>query len=154
MNVQPAQALPLKALHPGQTPSWWPPAPGWWWLLAALLLLAACVGFWLRRRHRRQRALEAYFDAALAQAQTPLAKIAAISELLRRAARRVDPQADRLQGDDWLRFLDGGRQPSAFLHGPGALLRDGAFRPVADPAAVDALCVVARRRYLEWMRGA
>ena len=86
--------------------------------------------------------------------KTPVAQVAAMSELLRRAARRVDPRADRLEGDDWLRFLDAGLKRSQFLHGPGALLRDGAFRPAADPAAVEALRIVARQRYLDWMRGA
>ena len=71
-----------------------------------------------------------------------------MSDLLRRAARRKDPLADRLQGDDWLRFLDQG-----FEHGPGALLREGAFRRDTDAAAARALRSVARQRYLSWMLG-
>ena len=39
---------------------------------------------------------------ALARAASPPAQVAAMSELLRRAARRIDPQADRLQGEAWL----------------------------------------------------
>ena len=154
MNLQPAPSLPLKDVHPGLTPAWWPPAPGWWMLAAAALLLLIGIGLWLHVRRRRIHAALRYFDDALAQAGTPVAEIAAMSGLLRRAARRIDPQADRLQGDDWLRFLDAGSKQPAFLHGPGALLRDGAFRPEADPAEVEALRVVARRRYLDWMRRA
>ncbi len=154
MSVQPAPSLPLKDVHVGLAPAWWPPAPGWWMLLAAVLVLAIGFGWWLHARRKRTHALLRYFDDALAQAGTPVAEIAAMSELRRRAARRVDPQADRLQGDDWLRFLDAGLKRPAFLHGPGALLRDGAFRPDADPAAVEALRVVARRRYIDWMRRA
>ena len=153
MSLQPVQALPLKDVHPGLAPAWWPPAPGWWMVLFALLVLVVGIGVWLGARRRRVNAQLRYFDDALARATTPVEKIAAISELLRRAARRVDPRADRLQGDDWLRFLDAGWKQSAFLRGPGALLRDGAFRPEADPAEVEALRVVARRRYLVWMRG-
>ena len=55
-----------------------------------------------------------------------------MSDLLRRAARRKDPLADRLQGDDWLRFLDQGMTPPCFEHGPGALLREGANPATAD----------------------
>lgn len=154
MSFQSAPALPLKDVHPGLAPAWWPPAPGWWMLVAAIGLLALGIGLWLRARRRRIDTIARYYDDALAQASTPVARIAAISELLRRAARRIDPQADRLEGDDWLRFLDAGLKQPAFLHGPGELLRDGAFRPDADPAAVEALRVLARRRYLDWMRRA
>lgn len=154
MNFQPTPALPLKDVHPGLAPAWWPPAPGWWLLCAVVLLVAFGLWRWLHARRRRVDALARYYDDALTQAATPVAQIAAISDLLRRAARRIDPQADRLEGDDWLRFLDAGLKQPAFLHGPGALLRDGAYRPDADPAAVDALRVMARRRYLDWMRRA
>lgn len=154
MKLQPAPTLQLKDVHPGIAPDWWPPAPGWWLLLGIVLLLALWLGRRWLRRQRRRRELARYFDEALAQAATPTAQIAAMSALLRRAARRIDPDADRLQGEAWLVFLDAGLKPPAFLHGPGALLADGAFRPAANPAAVEALRVVARRRYLQWMRRA
>ena len=93
------------------------------------------------------------FDAAIAGAPTPQAQVAAMSDLLRRAARRKDPSAVRLQGDDWLRFLDGGLSPPCFEHGPGALLRDGAFRRDVDEGAARALRTVARQRYVTWMLG-
>ncbi len=154
MNLQPAPTLQLKDVHPGIAPDWWPPAPGWWLLLGVALLLALWLGRWWLLRHRRRRELARYFDETLARAASPPAQVAAMSELLRRAARRIDPQADRLQGEAWLAFLDAGMKPPAFLHGPGALLVDGAFRPAVDPAAVEALRVVARKRYLQWMRRA
>ncbi len=154
MKPQPAPTLQLKDVHPGIAPDWWPPAPGWWLLLGIVLVLTLWLGRWWSRRRRRQRELARYFDEALALAASPPAQVAAMSELLRRAARRIDPQADRLQGEAWLAFLDAGLKPPAFLHGPGALLVDGAFRPAVDPAAVEALRVVARRRYLQWMQQA
>ena len=146
--------LPLKDLHPGVAPGWWPPAPGWWAVLAVALVVLLLAGGWWHRRQRRRRGIAALFDATLAAAPTPVAQVAAMSELLRRAARRVDPHADRLEGDDWLRFLDAGLPSPAFQQGPGALLRDGAFRPEVDPAEVVALRDVARRRFLDWMRRA
>jgi hypothetical protein len=48
------------------------------------------------------------FDDGVRAAPTPAAKVAAVSEVLRRAAGRRDPLGDKLQGDDWVRFLDGG----------------------------------------------
>lgn len=144
-------SLPLKDVHPGLVPPWWPPAPGWWLLAAALVLLGLAVGWWWRRRQRRVAAWMSEFDAALAQAMTPVAEIAAVSQLLRRAARRVDADADQLQGEAWLRLLDRGMKAPGFEHGPGALLADGGYRPAADPAAVAALRVLARQRYRQWM---
>ncbi|HSR64326.1 MAG TPA: DUF4381 family protein, partial [Xanthomonadaceae bacterium] len=99
-------ALVLRDIHQPPAPPWWPPAPGWW-LLAALVLVASMVPAWRAWRRRRRRLAHArLFDAAVAAAATPVARVAAISELLRRAARRIDPAADKLLGDDWLRFLD------------------------------------------------
>ena len=154
MSLAFAPALPLKDLHPGVAPGWWPPAPGWWLVLAVVLVVLLLAGGWWYRRQRRRRAIAALFDATLAAAPTPVAQVAAMSELLRRAARRIDPHADRLEGDDWLRFLDAGLPSPAFQQGPGMLLRDGAFRPEVDPAEVAALRDVARRRFLDWMRRA
>lgn len=54
----------------------------------------------------RRREVVAIFDNALGAASTPPEEIAAMSELLRRAGRRRDPAADRLQGEAWLEFLD------------------------------------------------
>ena len=75
-----------------------------------------------------------------------------MSELLRRAARLRDPEADRLEGESWLRFLDDGQSGKPFSEGAGALLRDGAFRADVDDANVAALRVLARQRYLAWMQ--
>ena len=145
--------LPLKDVHPGLAPSWWPPAPGWWMVAAGGLLVAAGAWWWLRRRRMRRAAILQLFEDAVDAAGSPAQQVAAMSDLLRRAARRRDPQADRLQGDDWLRFLDQDMSPPCFEHGPGALLRDGAFRRDVDEGAARALRTVARQRYVTWMLG-
>ncbi|HVI25570.1 MAG TPA: DUF4381 family protein [Xanthomonadaceae bacterium] len=146
-----ADALVLRDIHQPPAPGWWPPAPGWW-LLAALVLLAAAWFAWRAwRRRQRRRALVRLFDDTVARAQAPAEQVAAMSELLRRAARTVDPRADTLLGDDWLRFLDEGMPVPAFSAGAGALLRDGGYRREVPAPALRALHEVARERFLRWM---
>lgn len=144
-------ALVLRDIHQPSAPPWWPPAPGWW-MLATILLAVIVLVYWLgARRKRRQRAIAALFDDTLEQIPSPAARVAAMSELLRRAARRRDPAADRLQGDAWLRFLDGSEGQTAFSGGAGRLLLDGGYRRDVDTAQLAALQPLARRRYLQLM---
>lgn len=142
-------ALLLRDVQLPPPPSWWPLAPGWW-LLTAGAVLALSVAIWLRRRAiRRRREVAALFDAALAQQATPPARIAIASEMLRRAARATRPDADRLEGEAWLRFLDA--RGHGFSNGPGRPLLDGAFRRTVDPAEADAVVAAARARFIELM---
>lgn len=151
-----ADELVLRGLHVPAAPSWWPPAPGWWIVAAVLLLLALAGLAWSWRRRRRRQAWQALFDRSVAQAQAS-AQVAAMSELLRRAARRVDARADTLQGEAWLRFLDGeaskGRQRKDFSEGDGRLLLDGGFRRQLDPDQVAGVAALARARFLALMAG-
>lgn len=149
--MQAADGLVLRDIHAATAPSWWPLAPGWWGLLA-VLVVAIAVAYALRvRKHRRQRAILALFDHALVRAESPAAQVAAMSELLRRAARRHDPQADRLQGDDWLHFLDAGMKQPVFAAGAGAVLRDGAYRRDVSETEIEGLRAIVRTRFLAWM---
>ncbi len=154
--------LLLRDIHQPPAPPFWPPAPGWWLLAGAVLLVLGIVMGLRWKRARRRREIAAIFDNALDEAATPTAEVAAISQLLRRAARRIDPEADRLQGDAWLAFLDRpagntrrSRKASAtdggFGGAPGRLLLEGAFRPEVDPADVAALRSLARARFQQWM---
>lgn len=144
-----AQELVLRDVHVPGAPSLWPPAPGWWLLALALLLLFAVL-WWTRwRRLRRLRAWQRMFDSACSNV-APAAQIAAVSELLRRAARRVDPRADKLQGDDWLRFLDGGRHKE-FTEGAGRILLEGGYRREVDATELAQSRALARTRFLELM---
>ena len=157
-------ALLLRDIHQPPAPSWWPPAPGWWLLASAMVVVAVIFFVWRWHRIRRRRQIAELFDAALATADSPADQVAAMSQLLRRAARRIDPEADRLQGDAWLAFLDShaGRVPrgkhatstvNPFSHGPGRLLLDGPFRREIDRNEVVALRSLARSRFQQWMEG-
>ena len=136
--------LVLRDIHQPPAPPWWPPAPGWWALAALLLLALGAWLWWTTRRRRQRRAIAAVFDDAVAAAATPAAQVAAISELLRRAARRWQPGAERLHGEAWLTFVDLGDEL-------GRLLLDGGYRPDIDSRQVDALRPRARARFLQWM---
>ncbi|OAX89099.1 hypothetical protein A7D16_08475 [Xanthomonas nasturtii] len=148
------QSLPLRDVHLPSSPSWWPLAPGWWLVIAVIVLVLGSAWVWWWRRRQRQHRWLAAFDAQLQSAATPAQRLAAVSMLLRRAARRVDPQADRLQGDAWLQFLDGRKsKDQLFSQGPGRAVLEGGFQrtpAVSDLPAVEAL---ARQRFVALMRG-
>ena len=144
-------ALVLRDIHQPPAPPWWPPAPGWWVVAALLLAVALAAFLWRRRRLRRRARWLRLVDDSLASAATPAERIARLSELLRRAARRRDPRADRLVGEAWLRFLDQGARTPLFAGELGELLREGAFRPEADAAQVARLEAAVRTRFLDWM---
>lgn len=144
-----ADALLLRDVHRTPEPSWWPPAPGWWMVLMVAVVAAIVAAWWHHRRVRRRAIAVALFDAELADATSPMARLARSSELLRRAARRLRADADRLDGDEWLRLLD---TPALhFVDGPGRLLLDGAYRPSIDARAADAAVDLARQRFAQLM---
>lgn len=148
-----ADGLVLRDIHPSAAPPWWPPAPGWWMVAAVVVLALAVLVAWRLARARRRRRLLALFDAEVDAVAEPAARVAVISALLRRAAATRDPAAAHLEGDAWLAFLDAG-QPVARFAGPeGRLLLDGPFRADVDPAAAEALRVLARDRFRSWMEG-
>ena len=144
-----AQELVLRDVHVPATPSMWPPAPGWWLVAIALLAIVAVICLLRARQQRKLRARQRLFDEACRDLPAS-AQIAAMSELLRRAARKVDKHADRLQGEDWLRFLDG-KKGEDFSKGAGRLLLEGGFRRDVADADLAATIHVARARFLELM---
>lgn len=144
--------LPLLDVHLPPSPSWWPPPAGWWLVLLALVLVTVAAWYW-RRRVRLQRAeMERLFDANVDVADGLPARIAAMSELLRRAARRRDPNADRLTGDAWLLFLDAGQPMPVFSAGAGRTLLEGGFRRDVGEQEYAALRGIVRARFVELMR--
>lgn len=143
--------LPLRDVHLTAAPSWWPPAPGWWLVAAALVAAALAWTGWRAWRAARRRRWARWFDASSAEGGLP-ERLAAMSGLLRRAARRHRAGAERLQGEDWLRFLDG-TTGARFSHGPGRLLLEGGFRRRLDDGEFAAVSALARARFLELMEG-
>lgn len=153
-----AGELVLRDIHVSAAPPWWPPAPGWWVVAGVLLLLLASLWWWRARARRKRARIAELFDRNVADAQSPAEQVAAMSELLRRAGRRRDPAADRLEGEAWLAFLDAaptrrGRRTAGapFGEGAGRLLLDGGYRREVDPNEVEALRRLARQRFLQWM---
>jgi hypothetical protein len=140
----------LRDIHLPPSPGWWPPAPGWW-ALAVLPLIAFAWGslrlLRMRKKRRRLAAARKEYDRALDAASDTPGKLAAASLLLRRAAKTRDLHAVSLDGEAWLRFLDGGDPAQPFSMGAGKLLGDGGFRrEVADDIAP--ILTLARARYI------
>ncbi|MCF7223345.1 DUF4381 family protein [Marilutibacter chinensis] len=144
-------AIVLRDIHQPPAPPWWPPAPGWWLLAGLALAIAAGFVFWRRQRRRRREKIEALFERALAAAASPADEVAAMSELLRRAARRRDPHADRLQGDAWRAFLDEGAAQPLFAGEAGDVLLEGGYRRELDAERAAMLRPLVRMRFLQWM---
>lgn len=149
LPAAPAAAPPgpeLRDIHLPPDPSWFPPAPGWW-LLAALLI---AVIVWIARRilrKLRQRRWQAALQAEVeriavdhASRGDPRRATAEISQLLRRAAVRLDPPAAAYSGEQWLAWLDA-RGVAGFVDGPGQVLVDAPWRraPEVDTEALFAL---------------
>ncbi|GAB3104971.1 DUF4381 domain-containing protein [Lysobacter terrae] len=143
--------LVLRDIHQSAAPAWWPPAPGWWMLAAFALIAVVLWQLWRARKARQRRVVARLFDDALAGDGNLPMQVAAMSGLLRRAARRRDPRADTLQGDAWLAFLDAGDPSRPFSQGEGRLLLEGGFRREADPTQVAALQTLVRARFIRWM---
>jgi len=162
--MNPQDAPQLRDIHLPPDPGWWPPAPGWW-LLALLLLVLGVFALrlaWraLRVRRWRRRVLAELDRVVAAHAVQPDSArfVAALSQLLRRAARQLDPRAATLRGEAWLDFLDGrwppGRAPAASFRSAAAHgFADAAYRPSHDPALqeVDAPALAALAR--TWLAG-
>lgn len=143
--------LVLRDIHQTAAPAWWPPAPGWWMLAALMIALFIAAAMWRKHKARKVQRMVRLFDEALSSSMDPAAKIAAMSQLLRRAARRRDRQADTLSGDAWLAFLDAGDPIAPFSRGEGRLLLEGGFQREAEPLRVEKVRALARARFLDWM---
>lgn len=143
--------LPLRPPHDPPSPAWWPPAPGWWLIAGAVLLVLAALAWWRWRRRRHRLRCEGLFHAQLAAARTPAAEVAAMSELLRRAARRSQPEAVAYAGEAWLKVVEGGRRGPHFDEDQRRLLLEGGFRRDVAAAEAAALRAPVLRRYLQLM---
>lgn len=155
-----AQALPaspaaapqgpeLRDIHLPPDPSWFPPAPGWWIVAALLIAVLAWLFLLARKRVRKQRwlgALQAEVARIASDHDThndPRQTSAAVSQLLRRAALRLDSRAAAYQGDEWLAWLDARGNTSDFMSGPGNVLVDAPWKR-APEVDVDGLLMATR----------
>jgi hypothetical protein len=139
----------LKDIHAPPDPSWWPPAPGWWILAVIVLVLGVLVGRWSWQRWQRvqaRRRLIRAFDHGLAAESLSMA---ALSDLLRRAARTVDPASASLSGEAWLEALDAPLRTREFLSAVGRPLLDAPFQRVPPPASAEQIALARR-----WLRAA
>ena len=144
-----AQALPaapvaapqgpeLRDIHLPPDPSWFPPAPGWWILAALLIILLVWLFRVIAKRLRKRRWLAALqgevdsIESDHAEHGDQRKTTAAVSQLLRRAALRLDPRAAAYQGSDWLTWLDAHGGTTEFVDGPGRVLIDAPWRPSPD----------------------
>jgi hypothetical protein len=135
-------------------PGLWPPPPGIWLLgliaLVCALVLARHLFRVLARRRQRER-WRAALQAIRATDLPAQERVAAASELLRRAVRVHSPAAASLEGSAWsnhLRGLPGSALDEAAL----ATLQSGPFRPslsVEEAAAALAITDVLLVRVLE-----
>ena len=125
----------LRDIHLPDPSGWWPPAPGWW-LVACLLIAASLLLItWIRRvraRTQPRRLFRSRLEQIIAN-QTPDAeKAREISALLKSflIARFGREKIARLQGEDWVAFLDtttaGGNE---FSLGPGSALASAQYLP-------------------------
>ena len=153
MNPGPA----LRDIQLPPEPGLWPPPPGVWLLgLIALLCAALFVRHVLRvLARRRQRARWRAALQTIRAAELPAQeRVAAASELLRRAVRVVAPAAASLEGSAWLnhlRSLPGPALDEAAL----ATLQSGPFRaslPDGDAQAALAAADLLLKRVLEQVR--
>ena len=153
MNPGPA----LRDIQLPPEPGLWPPPPGVWLLglialVCTVLLIRHVFRVLARRRHRArwQAALRAIRAADLPAQE----RVAAASELLRRAVRVVTPAAASLEGSAWLnhlRSLPGPALDEAAL----TTLQRGPFRaslPDADARAALAAADLLLMRVLEQVR--
>jgi hypothetical protein len=141
--------LPLRDVHLPPAPSLWPPAPGWWAIAAAVLLLVAIPVLLRARRLRRERAWQRRFDAELQAAGEGPLRLAALVELLRRAARANRAGSELLQGEAWLQVLD---PTNALAPALRDLLLQGAYQPAIDAAQLATLEGWARTRHVALLR--
>ena len=142
-------ALVLRDVQLGPAPSWWPPAPGWWLLALALLVLFVGLALWQLLLWRRRWQWRQHFDAAIAQAGSPLQRVQQASELLRRAALARQPDAASLDGQAWQRWLARGvRKVDARAV---QLLAEGGYRRELDEQQAGLACALARRRFIALM---
>jgi hypothetical protein len=149
--MTPTPGPELRDIHLPPPPGAWPLAVGWWVVIGVVLVAVAALLFALWRRHgQRRRAAHALAELdAIAvrwhEHHDAQSFAAALSQLLRRAARQRDARNATLRGEAWLASLQAlaPRIPLDAL----APLDAAIYRPTM-PLDAEAAIAVARR----WLR--
>lgn len=141
----------LRDIHLPGPPGWWPLAVGWWVLIAIVVVALALLVVFLRRRRALRRRADAplrELDAIAAQwerTHDTQALAASLSQLLRRAARRLDTRSATLAGEAWLASLQA-MAPRIPLT-PLTSVEASIYRPVSSLDAGQAIATTRR-----WLR--
>ena len=136
-DTAPDPLAELRDIHLPPAIDPWPPAPGWWLLgaLGVLLLILACrYGYkvWKKGAYRREASsqLKQLFENYQHDQQAFLLNY---NTLLKRVALSTYPREDvaNLTGEAWVSFLDQTGNTHEFTMGPGQVLVDGQYAPLA-----------------------
>jgi len=138
----------LRDIHAAAEPGWWPPAPGWWILallavLCAALVLRRAYRVWsVRRRRRRLLAVLDTIALNIDPQEQPHEFLSRMNRLFRVVALRAFPgtACARLQGGDWVRFIQASMPGGVPLEGLWALASGPyQYRPEFDAAGLQQL---------------
>lgn len=119
----------LRDIHVVSEPSWWPPGPAWWVLAFLAFLLLAWLAQELMRRWSLARRKRAWLDVLEdiggeeMAAAAPREWLDRISRLFRAVALQAFPgtRCARLEGDEWVRFIQARLPAEAPLDAVSAL---------------------------------
>jgi hypothetical protein len=140
MSADQSQLLSqLQDIHGSTYPGWWPPAPGWWLLaltLAVVLVwaLRAVVRKLSEFKRRREliKALES-LQQQFAPGREAHQYLAGLNSLFRVVALKAFPGTGcaRLQGEEWVRFIQSRMPHSAGTASLSCLAR-GPYEPLPE----------------------
>jgi hypothetical protein len=136
--------LALKDIHLPDSVLWWPPAPGWWILFSVIVFVVLCIFLykktWFKRNLKKNIKLELIqYNQQFENNGNAQLFIQQLSTLLRRVAlyRFHATSIAKLQGDEWLEFLDSklpekqlkNSKQFSFKNGVGKIFSLGPYQP-------------------------
>jgi len=126
----------LRDIHLPKPISFWPLAPGWYIVLAIIVLMIVIGIIIIYKRQQKRKIPKAILHQLqqLKQQTDNAAVIAALSSLLKRAALSFYPREKvaKLQGKEWLLFLDKTSNTNAFTQGVGRVFMIGPYQTQSE----------------------